>query len=107
MLPVTCGVPQGSILGPLLFLIYINDMHTSMQFSIVYHFADDTNILYSCKCIKVLRKRLNKDLVLLHDWLCAKHLSLYAGKSEFIIFRPQGHKPTDGATLQLHQYEII
>ena len=78
-----------------------------MQFSTVYHFADDTDILYSCKCIKVLRKRLNKDLVLLHDWLCAKHLSLYAGKTEFIVFRPPGHKPTDGATLQLHHTKLF
>ena len=84
-LAVTYGVPQGSILGPLLFLIYINDMHSSMQFLTGYHFADDTNLFYSCKSLKVLRKWLNKDLVLLYDWLCANRLSRNAGKTEFIV----------------------
>ena len=55
-LPVTCGVPQASILGPLLFLIYINDMNTAIQFSTTYHFADDTNLFYSSKSINQLRK---------------------------------------------------
>ena len=68
-MPITCGVPQGSILGPLLFLIYINDMHLAMQSTTMYHFADDTNLLYSCKTLKVLRSKLNKDLEFLYDWL--------------------------------------
>ena len=87
-LPITCGVPQGSILGPLLFLIYINDMHLAVKNSILHHFADDTNLLYSNKSIKVLRKKVNIDLECIHDWLCANRLSLNAGKTEFIIFRP-------------------
>ena len=50
---IRCGVPQGSILGPLLFLIYINDMHHAVCKSTIYHFADDTNLLYSCKTLKL------------------------------------------------------
>ena len=68
---VTCGVPQGSILGPLLFLIYINDMHKAIKHSSVYHFADDTNLLYSHKNPKTLRNKVNQDLKLLYEWLCS------------------------------------
>ena len=104
-LPNTCGVPQGSILGPLLFLIYINDMHMAVEFSTIHHFADDTNILYSCKSLKGLRKRVNADLAYLHDWLCANRLSLNAGKSEFIAFRPAHHNTW--LTLKLHQSKLF
>ena len=85
-LNITCGVPQGSILGPLLFIIYINDMHDAFEFCKVYHFADDTNLLYSHKNLKTLRKNINKDLDTLFDWLCANRLSLNVSKTEFIIF---------------------
>ena len=106
-LPITCGVPQGSILGPLLFLLYINDMHLSMEHSTIYHFADDTNLLYSCKSFKVLRKHVNKDLQLLYDWLCANRLSLNAGKTEFVVFRPARHKMSERLTLKLHHTKLF
>ena len=87
-LDVVCGVPQGSILGPLLFLIYINDMNIAIKNSIVHHFADDTNLLYSHKDPKILRLKMNEDLKLLFTWLCANRLSLNVSKTEFILFKP-------------------
>ena len=85
---ITYGVPQGSILGPLLFLININDMPHAVCKSTIYHFADDANLLYSCKTLKELRKIMNNDLKRLYDWLCANRLSLNTAKTEFTIFRP-------------------
>ena len=82
------GVPQGSVLGPLLFLLYINDLNLAIKYCKVYHFADDTNLLYTNNSIKKLNKMLNKDLKNLTNWLNANKISLNVNKTEIILFKP-------------------
>lgn len=81
------GVPQGSVLGPLLFLIYINDLHRAIFSSETFHFADDTHLLHFNDDLLSLCNRINRDLRSLETWLKCNKISLNAGKTEFIIFR--------------------
>ena len=99
---VTHGVPQGSVLGPPLFIIFINDRHKSVKHSQILHFADDTNLLYANKkYMKKVNKHINHDLSLslslspslslslslIVQWLRSNKMSLNADKTEIIIFR--------------------
>ena len=80
------GVPQASALGPLLFLLHINDLNKAILYSTTQHFADDTNLLVIGKSMKYIQKRINIDLKLLCKWLKANKISLNASKTELIIF---------------------
>ena len=86
-LKITHGVPQGSVLRPLPFLLYINDLAKSIEHSSVHHFAYDTNILFIDKSLKKINKYINRDLKLLFQWIRSNKLSLNAGKTEIIIFK--------------------
>ena len=99
---MVCGVPQGSVLGPLLFLIYVNDIYRCSQIFDFYLFADDTNLLYSNKDLKDLETVVNDELIKVGDWLDANKLSLNTSKSNFFIFHPYQHKPE--CTIQLEIY---
>ena len=91
---ITYGVPQGSILGPLLFLLYINDIQNCSDKLNFYLFADDTNILYADKNLRVLEQTVNTELHKLYNWLTSNKLTLNIKKSNFVIFRSYQKKLT-------------
>ena len=88
---VTCGVPQGSSLGPLLFLIYINDLRMSLSKTSCGHFADDTFILFHSEKPKTIETIVNTELKEVVKWLRLNKLSLNAGKTELIFFHSCKH----------------
>ena len=86
-LTVTCGVPQGSILGPLLFLCYVNDMSISISSECkLLLYADDSTILFSHGNPGVISEKLGKELQSCSQWLIDNKLSLHLGKTECILF---------------------
>ena len=82
---VTCGVPQGSILGPLLFLCYINDMPISVNCKLLLY-ADDSALIVSGKDVQNISYCLSNELESCREWLVNNRLSLHLGKTESILF---------------------
>ena len=96
---ITCGVPQVSISGPLLFLIFVNDLHKVTKYLVPIMFADDTNLFCFHKNIKTLFQIINSELKVVTEWFLANKLSLNAKKTNYVLF----HKVTmcDSLPLQL------
>lgn len=89
---IVCGVPQGSVLGPKLFLLYINDIYKSINKSKAVMFADDTTLISSGKNLKDALNIANEDLNSLDVWLRENKLSINTDKTKFIIFKNSGAK---------------
>ena len=84
--------PQGSVLGPLLFLQYINDFNRVIKFCKVHHFTDDTNLLQMSNSIKKLNKLVNADLKQLVNWLNVNKTALNVKKTEMVAFKSKPEK---------------
>ncbi len=103
---IRSGVPQGSVLGPLLFLIYINDIPNSSKLLKFHLFADDTSIFLSDKSIDKIEKTLNDELKNVFQWLLSNKLSLNVKKSNCVIFRPARKKPPRKIKLEINGDQI-
>ena len=92
-LSITCGVPQGSILGPLLFLLYIDDLPNTSKLLSFHLFADDTNMYFSSKNVNDLEPILNQELRAVAEWMKSNRLALSILKTNFVLFHSKRLKP--------------
>ena len=102
---ISFGVPQGSILGPLLFILYVNDITNCSKYLHFILFADDTNLFYSCSDINVLFQTVNAELAKLAKWFRANKLSLNVEKTNYILFGGK-HLPNINFTLLIDGSKI-
>ena len=106
LLDITCGVPQGSVLGPLLFLIYINDLPNISKIFEIFLFADDTNLYHEADSLNLLESEINKELKHLHSWLVVNRLSLNIDKTNFVVFYPYNKQLRSRITLKIQKKAI-
>ena len=99
---IKCGVPQGSILGPLLYLIYVNDIGKCTKGNVL-SFADDTSLVLSHQNPQTLYHNANLEINKLYNWFCANKLSLNAIKTKYIVIRePYDKSDITGLSLSIN-----
>ena len=103
---INCGVPQGSILGPLLFLLYINDLPNVSLFD-VRLFADDACLLLDNECPNLLQSNINTELKKINNWMKANKLSLNYEKTNFMIYTNRKNNFTYHLQLEGHVLERV
>ena len=96
-MPIKCGCT----LGPLLFLLYIDDLNSVFNKAITIHFADDTHLSYASKKLSTI-----ESVMKLAEWLRSNKLSLNSGKSELVIFRSKTKKELDEITIKINKSKL-
>ena len=101
---ISCGVPQGSVLGPLLFMLYVNDINSSTS-NCPKLFADDTCLILQDMTLNHLYNKVSSQISSANKWMVANKLTLNSTKSSVIIINPKNSPPgTKPNTVSIHQH---
>ena len=103
--PMTVGVPQGSILGPVLFIMYINDMVDVNNFSKICLFADDTVIYYAHRDITQATEAVQQDLLAIDSWMNENKLTINIKKTQYMIISSH-HKKYENINIQIKDLPV-